>query len=73
MADIASLVLLAAGAAHEAEVEPSALGLAPGAWVALSMAVLIAIALFLKVPKAITFVTTLPRTGSGKLLRAQLP
>lgn len=59
MADIASLVLLAAGAAHEAahgaaEVEPSALGLAPGAWVALSMAVLIAIALFLKVPKAIT-------------------
>jgi len=56
MADIASLVILAAGAAHEAhaEVEPSALGLAPGAWVALSMAVLIAVALFLKVPKAIT-------------------
>ena len=58
MADIASLVLLAAGAAHEAaghgEVEPSALGLAPGAWVALSMAVLLAVALFLKVPKAIT-------------------
>ena len=56
MADIASLAILAAGAAHEhaAEVEPSALGLAPGAWVALSMAVLIAVALFLKVPKAIT-------------------
>ena len=54
MPDIASLVLLAAGAAHDTEVEPSALGLAPGAWVALSMAVLIAVALFLKVPKAIT-------------------
>ena len=58
MADFASLVILAAGAAHEAtghaEVEPSALGLAPGAWVALSMAVLIGIALYLKVPRAIT-------------------
>ena len=56
MADFASLAILAAGAAaeHGAEVEPSALGLAPGAWVALSMAILIAIALFLKVPKAIT-------------------
>jgi len=55
MADIASLAILAASAAaeHGAEVEPSALGLAPGAWVALSMAILIAIALFLKVPKAI--------------------
>ncbi|MFC3174174.1 hypothetical protein ACFOD9_07920 [Novosphingobium bradum] len=55
MADIASLVILAAGAAHEAaghaEVEPSALGLAPGAWVALSMAVLIGIALLAKAPK----------------------
>jgi F-type H+-transporting ATPase subunit b len=58
MADIASLIVLAAGAAHEsahgAEIEPSALGLAPGAWVALSMAVLIAVALYLKVPKTIT-------------------
>lgn len=58
MADIASLVILAAGAAHEAgavhEVEPSALGLNPGAWVALSMAVLIGIALYLKVPRAFT-------------------
>jgi F-type H+-transporting ATPase subunit b len=40
------------GAEHE--VEPSALGLAPGAWVALSMTVLIAVALFLKVPKMLT-------------------
>jgi len=62
MADIASLFILAAGAAHEAGVvheagaahgvEPSALGLGPGAWVALSMAVLLGIALYLKVPRA---------------------
>ena len=50
MADVASLILLAAGAAAHEAPEPSALGLAPGAWVALSMAVLVAIALFLKVP-----------------------
>ncbi len=53
MADIASLALLAAAAA-EHEVEPSALGLAPGAWVALSMAVLIGVALYLKVPGMLT-------------------
>ena len=54
-----ALFLLAAAAAehgaHAAEpAEPSALGLAPGAWVALSMAVLIAVALFLKVPAMLT-------------------
>ncbi len=60
MADLAGLLVLAAGAAHHAAevhhevAEPSALGLAPGAWVALSMAVLIGIAVYLKVPKAIT-------------------
>jgi len=37
------------GAEHHAE--PSALGLGPVAWVSLSMAILIAIALFLKAPK----------------------
>ncbi|MDE2597305.1 MAG: hypothetical protein KGL44_10550 [Sphingomonadales bacterium] len=54
MADFASFAMLAAGAAAEHEVEPSALGLAPGAWVALSMAVLIAIAIYVKVPKMLT-------------------
>lgn len=39
------------GAAHHAE--PSALGLAPSAWVALSMTVLILVMLYLKVPKLI--------------------
>ena len=53
MADLSGLLLLAAGTAHEAP-EPSALGLAPGAWVALSMAVLIGIAIYVKVPKALT-------------------
>ncbi len=53
MADAASLILLAAGAASEAA-EPSSLGLTPPMWVALSMAVLIAVALYLKVPKMLT-------------------
>ena len=54
MADIASLAILAAGAAHEAP-EPLALGMASAAWiVAASMAVLFGVALFLKVPKTIT-------------------
>jgi F-type H+-transporting ATPase subunit b len=53
-ANLADLTLLAAGAvAHEAP-EPSALGLTPPMWVALSMAVLIAIALYLKVPGMLT-------------------
>jgi F-type H+-transporting ATPase subunit b len=52
MADAASLILLAAGAVHEAE--PSSLGLTPPMWVALSMVVLLAVALFLKVPKTLT-------------------
>lgn len=53
MADAASLILFAAGAVHEAA-EPSSLGLTPPMWVALSMAVLIGVALFLKVPKMLT-------------------
>ena len=53
MANAATLILLAAGAAHEAA-EPSALGLSPGAWVALSMTVLIVVALLLKVPAMLT-------------------
>ena len=54
MGNIAAFALLAAGAvAHEAP-EPSALGLTPPMWVALSMAVLIVIALFLKVPGFLT-------------------
>ncbi len=53
MADAATLILLAAGAATEAA-EPSSLGLTPPMWVALSMAVLIAVALFLKVPRMLT-------------------
>ena len=55
MADAASLILLAAGAAaHHEAAEPSALGLAPGAWVALSMAVLVVIAIAVKVPAMLT-------------------
>jgi F-type H+-transporting ATPase subunit b len=53
MADAASLILLAAGAAHAAA-EPSSLGLTPPMWVALSMAVLIGVALFLRVPKMLS-------------------
>jgi len=53
MADAATLILLAAGAAHEAA-EPSSLGLTPPMWVAASMAVLILIGLFLKVPSVLT-------------------
>ena len=48
------LSLLAAGAAAHEAPEPSALGLAPGAWVALSMAVLIVIAIAVKVPAMLT-------------------
>lgn len=46
------LLLAAAGAAAEGahEVEPIAFGLTPGMWVALSMAVLIAVMLWKKVP-----------------------
>lgn len=54
MANLTGLVILAAGAtAHEAA-EPSALGLTPPMWVALSMAVLIVFALILKVPAMLT-------------------
>jgi F-type H+-transporting ATPase subunit b len=60
MSDIQSLYLLAhaaaAGAADGAgeHAEPFAFGLNPMAWVALSMLVLILIALYLKVPKMLT-------------------
>ena len=55
MVNSASLMMLAAGAAaHHEAAEPSALGLAPGAWVALSMAVLIVVAVALKVPAMLT-------------------
>ena len=49
------LLLAAAGAAVEAhhEVEPVAFGLTPGMWVALSMAILIAIMVWKKVPGVI--------------------
>ena len=53
---MANLLLLAvAGAAAEAhhEVEPAAFGLTPGMWVALSMAVLIAVMVWKKVPGVI--------------------
>lgn len=50
---MANLILLAAGAAGEAA-EPTALGLTPPAWVALSMAVLILIAVAVKVPAMLT-------------------
>ena len=58
MADAATLILLApsailAAAAHEAA-EPSSLGLTPPMWVAASMAVLIVIGLFLKLPSVLT-------------------
>ena len=54
MANLAALAMLAAGAvAHEAP-EPSALGLTPQKWLALSMTVLIIIALGLKVPGMLT-------------------
>ncbi|HWU03463.1 MAG TPA: hypothetical protein VN222_12055 [Novosphingobium sp.] len=53
MANATALVLLAAGAAHEAP-EPSALGLTPGMWVAASMTVLILVMLAKKVPSLLT-------------------
>ena len=54
MADIASLAMLAAGAVHDGP-EPLALGMASAAWiVAAAMAVLVGVALYLKVPKTIT-------------------
>lgn len=53
MADAAALILFAAGAVHEVA-EPSSLGLTPPMWVALSMTVLIVVALFLKVPRMLT-------------------
>jgi F-type H+-transporting ATPase subunit b len=53
MADM--LNLLAAAAGHGEAGEPLALGLAPASWiVALSMTVLILVALYLKVPKMLT-------------------
>ena len=57
MPNISSLYLLAHAAAEgsaEHHAEPVALGLNPVAWVALSMLVLIAVALYLKVPKMLT-------------------
>lgn len=57
MSDFSSLYLLAHAAAEgaaEHHAEPYALGLNPVAWVALSMLVLIAVALYLKVPKMLT-------------------
>lgn len=61
MPNVSSLYLLAhAAAANVAEgtaghhAEPAALGLNPVAWVALSMAVLLAVALYLKVPSMLT-------------------
>ncbi|SFG33140.1 F-type H+-transporting ATPase subunit b [Novosphingobium sp. CF614] len=48
------LPLLAAAAEHGAEAEPAALGLAPGAWVALSMIVLLAVAVWKKAPAMLT-------------------
>ena len=57
MADL--LFILAEAVEHAAEhgavhVEPSAFGLSPSMWVAASMATLIGIALYLKVPKMLT-------------------
>lgn len=56
MADLSAFMLLAAEAAeHGAEhAEPVALGMSPTAWVALSMLVLIAIAIWAKVPAMLT-------------------
>lgn len=56
MAEVSTLMLLAAEAAeHGAEhAEPIALGMSPTAWVALSMLVLIAVAIWAKVPAMLT-------------------
>ena len=56
MANLASLYLLAHAAVEGTaeHAEPSALGLSPSAWVALSMTVLILIAIYLGVPKMLT-------------------
>jgi F-type H+-transporting ATPase subunit b len=58
MADLLNLLAAAAGAVSEhggEAAEPLALGLAPASWiVALSMTVLILVALYLKVPKMLT-------------------
>ena len=57
MPNVSSLYLLAHAAAEgaaEHHAEPAALGLNPVAWVALSMLVLIAIALYMKVPAMLT-------------------
>ncbi len=54
MANLAALALLAAGAAAHEAPEPSALGLTPPMWVALSMTVLIIIALVIKAPRILT-------------------
>ncbi len=51
---MANLLLLAAAAEGAHEVEPIALGMTPGMWVALSMAVLIAIMVWKKVPGVVT-------------------
>ena len=57
MSDFSGLVLLAQAAAEgaaEVHAEPTALGLTPTAWVALSMLVLIGIAVWAKVPAMLT-------------------
>ncbi len=56
MSDLSSLYLLAHAAAEGAaeHAEPSAWNLNPVAWVALSMVVLILVALYMKVPKMLT-------------------
>ena len=48
------LLLSAAAAEHHAEAEPVALGMGPGSWVALSMIVLLGIAVWKKAPGIIT-------------------
>ena len=51
MANVLLMLSQAAEAAGEHHVEPSAFGLTPMMWVSLSMATLIAIAFYVKVPK----------------------
>ncbi|MDE2436764.1 MAG: hypothetical protein KGM49_10930 [Sphingomonadales bacterium] len=51
---MADFNLLAVAAEHGGEVEPSAFGLTPGMWVALSMAVLIGVMIWKRVPGMLT-------------------
>ena len=53
-AEATTAVVEHAPAGGEHHVEPSALGLGPGAWVALSMLIFLGILVFKKVPAAIT-------------------